>query len=238
MFGGDAVELPASRGFQPTRQRALHLHGLAPFARAFGRRSQDLWRSSDRLWRLHDLIGTADDRIETLEICRLPLELAGDGIRLRGVAVDPNAWRIVEIDVEMGAIPRLAKEQAVQIGIDLALVTCRIGAGHVDAVTTCRRWHGAGGPPYSPDLNPIEQVFTKIKHLMRRAMERPTFIAERLNQDYLLGAGFSVADAYLFVMLMWARKNGLSLPVPLPAYFERMKARPAVQRSLKEEGLL
>lgn len=63
-------------------------------------------------------------------------------------------------------------------------------------------------------------------------------IAERLNQDYLLGAGFSVADAYLFVMLMWARKNGLSLPVPLPAYFERMKARPAVQRSLKEEGLL
>jgi hypothetical protein len=28
------------------------------------------------------------------------------------------------------------------------------------------------------------------------------------------------------------------LPVPLPAYFERMKARPAVQRSLKEEGLL
>jgi hypothetical protein len=29
-------------------------------------------------------------------------------------------------------------------------------------------------------------------------------------------------------MLMWARKNGLSLPVPLPAYFECMKARPAV----------
>ena len=69
-------------------------------------------------------------------------------------------------------------------------------------------------------------------------LKRLTLIAEWLNQDYLLGAGFSVADAYLFVMLMWARKNGLSLPVPLPAYFERMKARPAVQRSLKEEGLL
>jgi glutathione S-transferase len=72
----------------------------------------------------------------------------------------------------------------------------------------------------------------------RSILKRLTFIAERLNQDYLLGAGFSVPDAYLFVMLMWARKNGLSLPVPLPAYFERMKARPAVQRSLKEEGLL
>jgi transposase len=27
-------------------------------------------------------------------------------------------------------------------------------------------------PPYSPDLNPIEQVFAKLKHLMRKAMER------------------------------------------------------------------
>ena len=27
-------------------------------------------------------------------------------------------------------------------------------------------------PPYSPDLNPIEQVFAKLKHLMRKAAER------------------------------------------------------------------
>lgn len=27
-------------------------------------------------------------------------------------------------------------------------------------------------PPYSPDLNPIEQVFVKLKHLMRKAAER------------------------------------------------------------------
>jgi transposase len=27
-------------------------------------------------------------------------------------------------------------------------------------------------PPYSPDLNPIEQVFSKLKHLMRKASER------------------------------------------------------------------
>jgi len=69
-------------------------------------------------------------------------------------------------------------------------------------------------------------------------LKRLTFLTERLNQDYLLGAGYSVADAYLFVMLMWARNNRLTLPVPLPAYFERIKVRPAVQRSLKEEGLL
>lgn len=27
-------------------------------------------------------------------------------------------------------------------------------------------------PPYSPDLNPIEQVFSKLKHLIRKARER------------------------------------------------------------------
>ena len=29
-------------------------------------------------------------------------------------------------------------------------------------------------PPYSPDLNPIEQCFSKIKHWMRHAQERST----------------------------------------------------------------
>lgn len=27
-------------------------------------------------------------------------------------------------------------------------------------------------PPYSPDLNPIEQLFSKVKHAMRNAMGR------------------------------------------------------------------
>jgi transposase len=27
-------------------------------------------------------------------------------------------------------------------------------------------------PPYSPDLNPIEQVFSKLKHMLRKAQER------------------------------------------------------------------
>lgn len=27
-------------------------------------------------------------------------------------------------------------------------------------------------PPYSPDLNPIEQVFAKLKHFLREAAER------------------------------------------------------------------
>lgn len=34
-------------------------------------------------------------------------------------------------------------------------------------------------PPYSPDLNPIEQVFAKLKHLMRKAANRSVEAAWR-----------------------------------------------------------
>ena len=43
------------------------------------------------------------------------------------------------------------------------------------AVRTAIRARGARLlflPPYSPDLNPIEQVFAKLKHLLRKAAER------------------------------------------------------------------
>lgn len=35
-----------------------------------------------------------------------------------------------------------------------------------------RRAHLLFLPPYSPDLNPIEQLFAKLKHLMRKAEQR------------------------------------------------------------------
>ena len=47
----------------------------------------------------------------------------------------------------------------------------------------------------------------------------------------------SVADAYLYVMLRWARMQGLEVPEPLPAFVERMEARPAVRLALQHEGL-
>ncbi len=63
------------------------------------------------------------------------------------------------------------------------------------------------------------------------------YLAERMKGDYLFGSRFTVADAYLFVMCLWAQKNGLTLPDPLPAFAARMKARPAVRLALEHEGL-
>jgi glutathione S-transferase len=67
--------------------------------------------------------------------------------------------------------------------------------------------------------------------------KRLGFVAERLAGDYLFGREASVADAYLYVMLRWARMSGVSIPEPLPAYVLRMEARPAVRLALQHEGL-
>lgn len=68
-------------------------------------------------------------------------------------------------------------------------------------------------------------------------LKRLGYIADRLKTDYLLGDRMSVADAYLFVMLLWSRKNEMTLPKALARYAERIAARPAVQKAIKHEGL-
>ena len=67
--------------------------------------------------------------------------------------------------------------------------------------------------------------------------KRLGFVAGRLEGDYLFGSEFSVADAYLYVMLRWAQMKQLDLPEPLPAFFDRVEARPAVRQALRHEGL-
>ena len=60
------------------------------------------------------------------------------------------------------------------------------------------------------------------------------------GKDYLMGSTFTVADAYLFVILSWTSHVGIDLskwPV-LTAYFERIKARPAVKAALDAEAKL
>ena len=62
-------------------------------------------------------------------------------------------------------------------------------------------------------------------------------IADMMEGDYLFGDSVSVADPYLFVMLLWAKKNAIDLPADLAAFHERMMARDAVQTAMKHEGL-
>src|ERR1700675_961901 len=60
------------------------------------------------------------------------------------------------------------------------------------------------------------------------------------DKTFLMGNAFTVADAYLFTVLSWTRPLKIDLerwPVLKP-YQSRIAPRPAVQRALKESGLL
>jgi putative transposase len=81
-----------------------------------------------------------------------------------------------------------------------------LGSHKADAIRTAIHRVGARLlflPPYSPDLNPIEQVFSKLKHTLRKAMGRsveaveqaiakvlPTISKQECN-NYIVNAGYA-----------------------------------------------
>ncbi len=68
--------------------------------------------------------------------------------------------------------------------------------------------------------------------------KRMRYLADAMKGDFLFGATVSVADFYLFVMLLWAKKFDVDAPAPLVAFRERMMTLPSVQKAMKHEGLL
>jgi glutathione S-transferase len=93
------------------------------------------------------------------------------------------------------------------------------------------------GPMFSPVLADDAKAFFKD-----RAMGKFKYLETALaGRDYLMGKQFTVADGYLFTMLMWAAdrlKFDLSELPNLLAYKARVAARPKVQEAMTKEGLL
>jgi glutathione S-transferase len=59
------------------------------------------------------------------------------------------------------------------------------------------------------------------------------------GKEFLMGNGFSVADAYLYTVLRWTKPMQIDVSrwPNLVAYMERVGARPKVKDALKAEGL-
>ncbi|KRD46731.1 glutathione S-transferase [Acidovorax sp. Root275] len=74
--------------------------------------------------------------------------------------------------------------------------------------------------------------------LLRKKME--WLDAQLQDGNYLTGEHFTAADAYLFVVLGWAKfvKLDISDLAHLQAFMRRVAARPAVQAAMRAEGLL
>lgn len=92
---------------------------------------------------------------------------------------------------------------------------------------------------YAPLFGPLsdEARAERIAYIQKRFG-----LVERMldGKSFLLGERFTVADAYLFVMVNW--KNSLNVDLSgfsnVLAFHARVAARPAVQAALRAEGLI
>ncbi|MDE2118478.1 MAG: glutathione transferase GstA [Betaproteobacteria bacterium] len=93
---------------------------------------------------------------------------------------------------------------------------------------------------FSPLFNKAaaEEVKTNARNLLNK---RLGYVETQLaNKPYLMGDGFSVADAYLFTVVNWSNFTGFDLSQfpRLREYMARVGARQTVQAAMKAEGLV
>ena len=95
--------------------------------------------------------------------------------------------------------------------------------------------HKTLGAFFNPKLLP--EVRQSTLNILDKKFD---YLSKQLaGRTFLLGDTFSVADAYLYTILRWTDRFKIDVgkwPV-LQAYMARVASRPAVQASLKEEGL-
>ncbi len=93
---------------------------------------------------------------------------------------------------------------------------------------------------FSPFFNPA--ATPEMKDLACANLQRRLgYVNDQLaGRDFLMGDTFSVADAYLFTVVGWAKFVQLDLSAwpHLIAFQGSVAARPATQRALKAEGLI
>jgi glutathione S-transferase len=95
--------------------------------------------------------------------------------------------------------------------------------------------HKGFSPLFSPDLDDKAREAAK-----KKLGQRLDYIEQVFGDDrqFLLGNTFSVADAYLFVVLGWSRHTGIALEKwpRLSAFHARIGAREKVKEALQAEG--
>ncbi len=87
---------------------------------------------------------------------------------------------------------------------------------------------------FAPDEAQFPAVRARGHEIIAKAM---ALLDQQLEgRDWLVGP-YSLADAALFFLEMWGRRAELTWTGNIAAHFQRMLARPAVQRALAREGL-
>lgn len=91
-----------------------------------------------------------------------------------------------------------------------------------------------GPGKYAPSEADHPAVLERGREIASKGLE---LIAKALgSKDYVVGQ-FSIADAALFYVENWCGMKNVPLPAACAGHLARMRARPSVQRALKQEGL-
>lgn len=93
---------------------------------------------------------------------------------------------------------------------------------------------------FSPLFNPNIPEDLKANIFMPALKNKFKIINATLeNNSFLMGAEFTLPDAYLFVMLLWAKHFKIDFQdcANITPYFDSMKSRPSIQKALAEEGI-
>ncbi|MDU1085475.1 MAG: glutathione transferase GstA, partial [Leclercia adecarboxylata] len=95
--------------------------------------------------------------------------------------------------------------------------------------------HKGFTPLFRPDTP--EEYKPTVRALLEKKLQ---YVNESLkDEQWICGQRFTIADAYLFTVLRWARAVKLNMEglSHIDAYMQRMAERPAVAAALEAEGL-
>ena len=135
------------------------------------------------------------------------------------------AWYLAKTNPEAKLLPSTIEGEVRALeAVDYMIATVHMGG-------FSRMFRPSKYTPTTSDEPAVKQtgrdmVISSFKLLARNLGDKP----------YVLGE-YSLADAVLFYLEFWAVKfMKIELPAALQAHYERMLARPAVQRAVAQEG--
>jgi len=135
------------------------------------------------------------------------------------------AWYLAKMHPELGLLPEDVEGEV----RTLELLDYMISTVHMRGFT--RIFRPSAFTPTTADEPAVLQTGRDI------AVEGLKVLGHALGAKAYLMGDYSIADAALFFLECWAGRIKLPMPENVTAHFERMRARPAVQRALAAEGL-
>jgi glutathione S-transferase len=128
---------------------------------------------------------------------------------------------LADLQPASGLAPQMGSWERVRLQEMLNFITSEIHAG--------------AAPLFNGELPEEAKAYFREKLFTRFALLE----AKLGQQDYLLGATFSVADAYLFTVVSWCKFFAIDVNrwQALSQYMRRVGSRPAVQAALRAEAV-